>query len=160
MIWKPLPALIEARITKVSLGWLDTPYLKGQAVRRMGCDCVHWLPAIYAELFRMSSVPKIPRLKGDFGVHSSEPGLRVVRALLKAFPCERVFDGTIEPGDCIGTRSGLKPSGPNRIGHGAFVSATPNVIYQALPTGIKACSLESLKGLIRVYRPLNKEVWA
>ena len=158
--WRPLDAAIEGRIKNVLDSWLDTPYMDGQRQRKVGVDCAQLVGGVLDDLFRSKDKVVIPRLRTDSGIHSIRAGFATVRAIRKHYKSKVVRDGTLEPGDVIVTRATGNTNGPKRLGHAMLVSTRKGVLIHATTiTGVCLTSLKSNEEIVRVYRPLNKELW-
>ena len=83
-------------------------------------------------------------------------------AILKGWHgCEVVRNGTIQPGDLIVTKAEIHPDAPNRIAHAMIAGADRWTAYHAVPKiGVNQTSLACSRGILRVYRPNRKDLWA
>lgn len=158
--WRAIDGSIADRIDIVLMSWLFTPYMSGQRVRKIGVDCVQFIPAIYDTLFSNAKPTPAPRLGPDSGIHNNRIGFCVVSALKAPFDMFTVRDQTIEPGDVLVTRGFLDPYGPERMGHAVIAGKRPFSIFHAdMTLGVCETSIHSMPGILRIYRTRRKSEW-
>jgi hypothetical protein len=156
--WLPISPVIETHIHEVLESWVGTPYMDGQNVKGVGCDCVRFVTGAIDELFGRELIP-IPKLPSDACLHDREASMRVMRIILEKYqPLEDVLEeGTLEPGDII--VNGPPTGGP---GHAMFAGVQPNTLYQATRQGVFRCGMQlsiQYSKIFAVYRCTVKETW-
>ncbi len=154
--WRTVPRLTEHRVWDVMQSWVGTPYIHGQRSKQTGVDCVQLVAGVLDELYRKSKTP-IPRKSPQAALHSSVASVEVVKALRSAYPCLRVDDGAVEPGDIIvvATRSGS-----SSMGHAMIATPTPGLALEAVPqVGVTYGAVEATTGIRAIYRMLEKQSW-
>lgn len=157
--WRHLDDAIELRLDAVIRSWIGTPYMAGQQAKKMGADCVQFVGGILDELYRQQRT-LIPRLPQNSGNHSEESGLRTVMAVRKGISSIEVLDNWIEPGDVIVTRGTMNTRAHPYMGHTLLAATLRGTAVHAVPSvGVSWTSIDGIPGILRVYRPLNKERW-
>lgn len=112
-----LDVIVEAR------SWLGTPYHSAANVKGIGCDCLMFPAAVYAQV---GVIPKqtVPFYPPDWHLHRSD---------------ERYLDGVLtvaaevgvpQPGDFALWRIG------RALAHGAIVIAWPHIIHAVQSIGV------------------------
>jgi len=159
--WKRITGAVERRILIVCESWKGTPYMTGQQARGIGVDCVQFIGAILDALYRRPARTLIPRLPPNAGLHSEESGLRTAMAIRKGFESAEVDDGSIEPGDVLVTRGTMDTRAHAYLGHVLLAGVLPGTaIHSTQGVGVSWTSVQGIPGILRIYRPLNKNTWA
>lgn len=160
ILWRSLDPAIEKRILSVYAGWMDTPYMPGQQVKHMGVDCTQMVGGVLDELYRRETKTLITRLPQNSGMHFPKAGFRTALDIRKQFDSFVARDGHIEPGDVVVTRGVADPRAWRRLGHALMAGVKPGTLLHAV-NGVGVCwtSVQAIPGILRVYRPRNKEVW-
>lgn len=158
--WKRIPTEIERRLLAVCESWVGTPYMAGQQAKGIGVDCTQLFGGIMDELFRNEIKTLIPRLPQNSGMHFPKAGFRTSIAIRKQFKSIIVRNEEIEPGDALVTRGTATAGAFARLGHILIAGVRPGTALHAIQTqGVGWTSLQGIPGLLRIYRPLNKEMW-
>lgn len=157
--WRHLDDQIEYRLLMVINSWMGTGYMAGQQAKKMGVDCVQFVGGILDELYRQPKT-HIPRLPQNAGIHSEGAGTATILALRKGIPSIEVADNWIEPGDVIVTRGTMNMRAHPFAGHTLLAGCLKGTAVHAVPSaGVSWTSIDGVPGILRVYRPLNKELW-
>lgn len=161
ILWRQLNSAIENRLLEVCDSWIGTPYLPGQRVKHMGVDCVQLIGGVLDELYRAPVATFIPRQPQNSGPHFPKAGFRTAKAIREQIMSEVARDGQIEPGDIVVTRGVADPRAWRRLGHVLIAGPRKGTLLHSINhVGVCWTSVEGVPGILRVYRPLNKEVWA
>lgn len=160
--WIWLEGKCCTRLNEVLARWIKTPYHAGQRARGIGVDCVQLGPAIFDELYQVTTPTIVPRLVGDIALHNvrgSWPTLKALKNGWHGFTIVR--DNTIQPGDWISTRAEDGAEAPGRQAHLMIASGTPWKAIHAIPrVGVRWTTFERTRGILRIYRPNRKDLWA
>lgn len=160
LTWEPLPeelAPVQSRLEAILQPWDGTPYMKGQQRCQVGADCVRFVTAVLDELWGFER--EIPRLPQDSALHSPETARAALRYIMGLYPrtMKMPLHRTVQPGDILIT--GETSGGP---GHAIIVGASPNSLWQALPTGIHKGGMALMvqaQRLFRIYRFEDRHAW-
>lgn len=165
--WEPLPAELgnaQARLGEALEAWRDTPYLSGQRLRGVGCDCIG---GVFGVIDDIDGRPRAldPMLPPDTALHDKASAYAAVVAIRRIYaPAERLRweSGRLvsQPGDLliVGTNDG----GP---GHLMIVGVRKNTIWHAAGRGSRfdqtGWSLgDGFERLFAVYRLGDRHRWA
>lgn len=160
LTWKTVSEPLSNRLMNVLNLWKGTPYVPGQQALKGGVDCVQLMGGILDMLYRRPSATKIPRLNPDTSLHDPRTSYKTISALRKHFPNSVVRDFTIEPGDIIVCRASHDLNAPRNMGHVLIAAIQPGSVFHAVP-GSGACfgTIQATHGILRIYRPKEKDTW-
>lgn len=158
--WRHLAKPLEQELLAVIDTWIGTPYMAGQRAKGQGVDCVQFVGGMLDDLYRSAIPSYIPRLPQNSGMHYPRAGFRTALSLRKQFRSSVVRDGCIEPGDVIVTRGIMDVATPRLMGHTLIAGAIPwTFVHSINVIGVCWTSLQGVPGIIRIYRPVDKETW-
>lgn len=160
--WRPVSFLIGQAIQHTIESWIGTPYMPGQRMRGVGADCMQQVAGILDDLFQAVTPTEVPRLAQDSAIHSTRAAWPVIKALRDAHHGSMIVRyPVIEPGDVIVTRAMALEGSPRRQAHLLFAGVQPFTAIHALPgVGSHITTLEVTNGILRIYRPRRKDLWA
>lgn len=161
LTWQPLSEPLERRVRDVLDGWHETPYINVPPVRGRGANCVGLVAGVFDELFRRPEPSYLPRLAPDAGIHQDDGGDRTITALHELTGAKRVTDGSIQPGDLIGSY-GESPASPERKAHILIAGCDRWRLLHAYRGAGKVVwtSVGVMESrIIAVYRVPNRERW-
>lgn len=161
--WRRLSLPVERKIEQCLRSWEGTAYMEGQQSKGISVDCVQFVGAFLDAMYHKPCKTIIPRLRADSAQHSVRAAFSTIRVLRSAFPTFVVRDDSIEPGDIVVVRASIDPRSPKRPGH--TLIATPGQHPGAYHAdghlgGVCKTSLAATSGILRVYRPKEKHLWA
>lgn len=167
--WEPLPAELgnaQARLGESLEAWRGTPYISGQRLRGVGCDCIG---GVFAVIDEVDGRPRAldPMLPADAALHDKRSAYEAVVAIRRIYaPATRLrvpLGGgrlAVQPGDLliVGTSAG----GP---GHLMIVGVRKNTIWHAAGRGARFDQTgwalgDGFERLFAVYRLGDRERWA
>jgi hypothetical protein len=153
---------LNDRLRRVLDGWLGTRYGEGQRAKRIQVDCVQFVAGVLDELFAVKTPTFVPRLRADIALHSPERAYPTIKAFREAhYGMDEVEDGTVQPGDIIVTRAEHQEDAKERDAHVMIAGAERWTAYHAIPrVGVVKTTIACTRGILRVYRPRRKDLWA
>jgi len=150
----------QIRLGYVLESWRGTPYMPGQAVKKVGVDCVRFVVAVLNELSGQSI--DVRTIAVDAAVHAPEIAQAAFERLVEQFDCIEVpaVNGAAvcEPGDVLAT--GPEKGGP---GHAVIVGSERRMCWDAMHPKVRTISL-GLRAIVgqrvfAVYRMRDRR-WA
>lgn len=149
--------LILRRMAKILGGWENTPYQLGQNSQGVGTYCTAFVCSVLDALYGRQTTP-MPEIPADAAMHCPETARAGLRWFMRRYPCRRVEDGFVQPGDVLIT--GPSGGGP---GHAILVGPRENTLWQCsgrVGVHFTGMSLPFPYVLHGVYRLDNRETWA
>jgi hypothetical protein len=155
--WTTNPKGILA-LQSVLTKWAGTPYMPGQIVCQVGCDCVRFIAGILDELHGIDTFKNLPyRLSPSTSLHDRNEAIKSSRILISRYECTKLSGDEVQPGDVVVVRNGVGP------GHVFIVGPTPNTLWHCINEA-GACMtgfgwMNDQCHILRVWRLDRRESW-
>lgn len=165
-VWEPMPielASAQDRLGRALGAWSGTPYLSGQRLCQIGCDCIGGVFGVIDAVDGRQRAQN-PSLPADAALHSPRTAYRAVVAIRRIYePASRLrrVDGRlhVQPGDLLIV--GASGGGP---GHLMIVGVKKNTVWHAAGRGARFEQAGWALGtgyerLFAVYRLDDRDRW-
>lgn len=166
LTWAPLPVELgnaQERLEAALQAWAGTPYISGQRLCGVGCDCIGGVYGVIDEVDGRKRAQD-PQLPPDTAMHDPTSAYRAVAAIRRLYsPAERLRRQggilVVQPGDqvVVGSNNG----GP---GHLMLVGTRKNTLWHAAGRGARFEQTgwalgDGFERLFAVYRLGDRERW-
>lgn len=141
-LWRPPQGVPDyrARLARVILPWVGTPYRSGACLPRVGVDCVRFTCAVLDSMSHKEWT-QFDTMPTDVSLHSREGAIEAILAIRRHFrPNETVMDDSLEPGDVVLVGTG---------GHAMLVGCRPGEFWHA--SSLAKCVVRSGQSYFQTY---------
>ena len=112
---------------EVARAWIGTPYVRGAAVRGLGCDCVGLARGVWADVTGAAAPPPAPAWRPDWAVSWPRLLMELGRAHMLALD---------PPAAVAGDLVALRPSSRSRPAHVGILSDGGGFIHASEAHGV------------------------